>query len=933
MLAIFSLVFLALPAHYALAVSPANWPASSGIDDRITPTAPYEPSGMAWNSVSEKLFTISDGGVLTKMNKGGVVEREWRNIKKEPPNSGSNADLEALVITNQNSNLIYLGEEDPDSIVEFDWLLGTKTGKAWDLSYWVNTPTNSGLEGAAFVPNSFLPSSVPGSVYGSGGLFYVGVQRAPTPGGTTTTDDGLIYVFDIDLSNSGTFTQRGYITLGANGFTGLTNYNISDMFFNEDTGTLFILYDDGINLLIEVDPKNNNVVRAYTNVPGEGREGFLVRRNETGGSIIYIAHDASTATYITKHVAIYFQDLDQDGLGSHVSNAISTLATPVGYVSNSNDLNDHDFDNDGVEIAVDCNDRDSSVRGPQPYYTDADGDGLGFGTAEQSCTVVALRVTNNDDRNDVDYDNDNINTGIDCNDRDITVLGPVNYYKDADGDGKRFGEPQQFCVATGEYILTTSSEVDSNDHDYDNDGIETSIDCNDNVPAVLGPANYYVDADGDGKGFGEPQQSCTVIPGRITDSSDLNDHDFDNDGIETGIDCNDSDPAVVLGPINYYTDADADGKGFGEPQQSCSVIPNRVTNSSDLNDHDYDNDGIETGIDCNDRDSSVLGSVTYYRDYDQDGLGSVVDTIGSCFVPEGFVINHDDANDFDFDNDNIIDTTDNCPRIYNPNQLDTDADGTGDVCDAQPNDRDHDGVDDSVDCDKYNSQISSPITYYHDGDYDNLGDVNDPLVLCLAYTPAGYVTNYSDLNDNDHDNDGISPPADCDDYNSSLTAMKTYYQDKDGDGWGSKIISTSVCSNSAQTGYVTNNSDFDDEVAAKGIEIKGDNKDNDGDKFVDEVNIIRQNGLHPFMSKLDPFNVDVAKRYFVSAVISRLGSVQVMYSDHAVYEYAVFSLYLGTVRIERYNGTAVIKVTKTRTGESVYINGYTGARVTLPTLK
>jgi stage V sporulation protein SpoVS len=82
--------------------------------------------------------------------------------------------------------------------------------------------------------------------------------------------------------------------------------------------------------------------------------------------------------------------------------------------------------------------------------------------------------------------------------------------------------------------------------------------------------------------------------------------------------------------------------------------------------------------------------------------------------------------------------------------------------------------------------------------------------VCSLTAPSGYVTTATDQNDSDYDNDGVSTSSDCNDADSSVSSYLTVYQDYDGDGLGNPAVSQQVCALTAPTGYVTNANDTDD---------------------------------------------------------------------------------------------------------------------------
>lgn len=74
----------------------------------------------------------------------------------------------------------------------------------------------------------------------------------------------------------------------------------------------------------------------------------------------------------------------------------------------------------------------------------------------------------------------------------------------------------------------------------------------------------------------------------------------------------------------------------------------------------------------------------------------------------------------DSDRDGIPDSTDNCPDAANPDQVDSDSDLAGDICDPYPTDRDDDGVPAEID-----NCPGSFNPLQEDRDHDTVGDVCD----------------------------------------------------------------------------------------------------------------------------------------------------------------------------------------------------------------
>ena len=245
---------------------------------------------------------------------------------------------------------------------------------------------------------------------------------------------------------------------------------------------------------------------------------------------------------------------------------------------------DTDGDGDGFDEAVDCDDADSAVPGPNTWYLDFDGDGYGDAAdSVESCSPVVGRVMNE----------------ADCQDASAAARpGGTEVIDSLDND----------C----------NGLVDDGTDAFDDDGdglTELAGDCDDADVSVGAPVTAFLDLDGDGYG----QDASASLFCSVSTAYSL-----------TGGDCDDQDNDVHPAAV-----------------ESCSVPGEDLNCDGSVGYADSDGDHLPACEDCDDTNAALDDQTVWYRDADGDGYGNVSDRFTSCLGGAGYVLIAGDCDDSD----------------------------------------------------------------------------------------------------------------------------------------------------------------------------------------------------------------------------------------------------------------------------------------------
>ena len=290
------------------------------------------------------------------------------------------------------------------------------------------------------------------------------------------------------------------------------------------------------------------------------------------------------------------------------------------------------------------------------------------------------------------------------------------------------------------------------------------------------------------------------------------------------------------------TETDTEPSGGDDSGADCTVIDGDGDGESACTDCDDTNpaissyvaercDGVDNNCDGRVDELGATGESDWHGDADEDGYGDDAVVVVACDAPSGYVAPGGDCDDADARyNPGAVESDCTDPSDYNCDgyvgyvNADGDAYSACEDCDDSsalnfPGASEYcDGEDNDCDGTADESSAMDAGIWYADFDSDGFGDPASRLASCTV--ASGYVSDDTDCDDGDGQVwpgaaelcDGVD--HDCDglvDEDASVDAV-VWYQDADGDGYGSATGSTTACSEPA--GHVGDATDCDDGNAA-----------------------------------------------------------------------------------------------------------------------
>lgn len=221
-----------------------SWTSAVNLSSVMDPAGLTELSGLFWNNSTKRLYVSHGDGRLRVLQLNTI-----NNTFSQIANVGYTGGPEGITQVNLTANEFYTIDEDNYQIRKYNHQAnysGLTMVNSWNILLPPSTMTNTGNtgpEGIAFVPDSFLIakgfiSQLTGTVYsstkGMGGLIFVAHQN-----------QGYIWVFDVNPNISNDFAFVGKYK---------TNQSEScDLAFDPSTALLYILHNISGNKLEVTD--------------------------------------------------------------------------------------------------------------------------------------------------------------------------------------------------------------------------------------------------------------------------------------------------------------------------------------------------------------------------------------------------------------------------------------------------------------------------------------------------------------------------------------------------------------------------------------------------------------------------------------------------------------------------------------------------------